>query len=290
MSAIRIGTFEISTVLEQELPSFEAKDLFPDLTDERLNVARTALGTDYILESGMLMMAFRTFVLRTGKYNVLIDTCVGNHKERPERPLFHRLTTPYLQDLAALGLKPEQIDFVMCTHLHWDHVGWNTQLIDGKWIPTFPNAKYIISKTEYDYWDETYRTAPEGRHAQAFKDSIAPVVRAEQALLVDDGYELQPGISLEACTGHTIGTYNVNMKSQAEAGAFCGDVLQHPIQLVFPDLSSRPDYDQARARVTRGAFLERHADTGNIVMPTHFPYHPGGRIERDADAYKFTPA
>ena len=289
MAALQIGQFLVDTILELECPAFGARELFPDLTEGGVSEARAKLGTSYIDEAGTLVMAFRTFVLRTGRHNILIDTCVGNHKERPDRPLFHRLDGSYLSDLAAIGLKPEQIDYVMCTHLHWDHVGWNTRLVDGSWVPTFPNAKYVIAEREYRYWDKAYQMDPEARHARAFSDSVAPVARAGQTVLVDDAYELQDGVWLEACHGHTPGNVAVNIQSGDGRGVFAGDILQHPIQLLRPDLSSRPDYDKGLSRTNRLAFIEKHADAGTVVMPTHFPIHPAGHIEPREGAYWFEP-
>ncbi|MFM1814611.1 MAG: hypothetical protein RLZ98_1306 [Pseudomonadota bacterium] len=290
MAGFRIGDFRVDAILELECAAFGASELFPDLSDSDVAAMRNQLGESYIDRAGVLMMAFRTFVLRTSRHNILIDTCIGNHKDRPDRPLFHRLESNYLEDLAAIGLQPEQIDFVMCTHLHWDHVGWNTRLIDGTWVPTFPNARYVIAEREYRYWDHFYQTEPEGRHARAFSDSVAPVARAGKAVLVDDGYELEPGVWLESCPGHTPGNVAINIRSGDGKGVFAGDILQHPVQLLQPTLSSRPDFDKHLSRLNRLAFLERHAGTGSIVMPTHFPYHAGGRIEpAGTAAYRFDP-
>jgi glyoxylase-like metal-dependent hydrolase (beta-lactamase superfamily II) len=154
-------------------------------------------------------------------------------KSRPGRAQFDKGKANYLAALATLSVKPEEVTHVMC-HLHWDHVGWNTQLLDGRWVPTFPNAGYIIAKREYDYWNAIYAKDKGNLHALAFEDSVLPIMRAEKAILVQDDFELDHGISLEPCHGHTPGHMVINVKSDNKLGVFIGDVIHHPIQIMFP--------------------------------------------------------
>ena len=177
----------------------------------------------------------------------------------------------------------------MCTHLHWDHVGWNTRLEDGRWVPTFPNARYVIARREYEHMDALHRRGDTGMHGLAFADSVLPVMRAERALLVDDDYALEDGVWLEPCPGHTPGNVVINVRSRGERGVFPGDVLHSPLQVARPGWSSRACDDPTLAAISRRRFVERHADTGNLVMPAHFLAPSAGRIERRGKAFAFAP-
>src|SRR4029079_4832021 len=141
-----------------------------------------------------LIFSLLVFVGRPAAHTILIDSCIDNDKERPTRPQFHRMHTSFIEDLARLGVKPEEVDYVMCTHLHWDHVGWNTRLVDGSWVPTFPNAKYVMATREYEHWRDFHASGAVSPRALAFGDSILPVVKSGQAMLVDDNYALDDGL------------------------------------------------------------------------------------------------
>ncbi len=158
MQPIRIGNFEVSRVADFEGPSFDPCEFFPDFDPEVVRANADLLGPRLVdPASGKLVFSFHSFVVRTGRHNILIDSCIGNDKERPARPQWHHMHTPYIEDLARVGVGVEDIDFVMCTHLHWDHVGWNTRLADGKWVPTFPKARYIMAQREFDHWKKCAR-------------------------------------------------------------------------------------------------------------------------------------
>ena len=277
--AATIGQFSIDRIVEQQLPYIDARKFFPELTDEMLAICHRDLPPGQMTRESELVLSFHSYVVKTGRHIILVDTCCGNDKERPLRPAFHRMKKDYLPALAAAGVRPEQVDFVMCTHLHWDHVGWNTHLVDGTWRPTFPNAKYIMSKKEYEHWDGVYRSGVRDTHMQAFEDSVMPVHRANQAVLVGDDYELEKGISVEPCPGHTVGNIVINVASGGSRGVITGDVMHHQIQLRFPELSTYADEDAALARITRTALIEKHADTGTLILPGHFPAPSVGRIE-----------
>ena len=158
MQTTSIGDFEVHRVTEYEGPFLAPQEFFPDFDPEVLRANADLLGPKLIdPDSGRLMFSFHTFVIKTGRHTILIDSCLGNDKERPTRPQFHRMRSNYLADLAAAGVRPEQVDFVMCTHLHWDHVGWNTRLENGSWVPTFPKARYIMARREYNHWEGAFR-------------------------------------------------------------------------------------------------------------------------------------
>lgn len=287
MPFTRIGEFTIDRVIELEQPMFKAREFFPDLTADMLEKCRAELPRGLITPDDMLSMSFHTFVLRTARHTILIDTCCGNDKERPARPAFQRLRTNFLDRLSAAGVACEQVDYVMCTHLHWDHVGWNTRLVDGRWVPTFPNAKYVMARREYEHWDGIHRRAETSVHRASFEDSVLPVRRAEQAVLVEDDFELEAGIWLEPCRGHSPGNVVINVSSKGAHGVVAGDVLHHQIQLVFPDMSTIADWDRDLARASRKALIEKHAGTGRLILPAHFPAPTIGRIERGQTAFRY---
>ena len=287
MTLTRIGDFSVDRVVELEFPAFVVREFFPACTEEILADGKARLDR-LISADNKLLMSFHSFILRTPKHTILIDTCCGNNKSRPARAEFSMIQTNYLADLATAGVKPEQVDYVMCTHLHWDHVGWNTRLIDGRWVPTFPNAKYIVAKREYDHWDAMYaRGDRNNMHVLSFEDSVLPIKRAEQAVLVADDFELEKGLRLEPCPGHTPGLVVINLESNGQRGVFTGDAIHHQLQLLHPQLSCRADTDLALSTVTRRALMEKHAESGAIVMPAHFPMPTAGRIVRDGNAFGF---
>ncbi len=287
MSGLTIGAFSVGRVAELEFPAFPALEFFPAATPEMVERARREL-PGRVSSDGKIVMSFHSFVLKTGRYTIVLDTCCG--KSRPGREQFDQGKQDFLAGFAALGVQPEEVTHVMCTHLHWDHVGWNTRRVDGQWVPTFVNAKYIMAKREYDHWNSVY-AGQNGRtdniHAMAFEDSVLPIMRAERAVLVRDDFELDAGVSIEPCHGHTPGHVVVNVASEGRKGVFIGDAVHHPMQLLFPELSSRADGDMNASRVTRRALIEKHADTGTVVMPHHFATPSCGTIEKAGDGFRF---
>jgi glyoxylase-like metal-dependent hydrolase (beta-lactamase superfamily II) len=292
MNSLRIGDYRVGRVTELQFPAFAAREFLPAATEDMVAEARRQL-PGRISDDGRVVMSFHSFVLQTGRHTILIDSCCGVGKERPGREQFaDKNKADFLGGLAAIGIKPEDVTHVMCTHLHWDHVGWNTRLVNGQWVPTFPNARYVMAKREYDYWDGVYakmKGSKENLHAVSFEDSVLPVMRAEKAVLVADDFELDKGIWLEPCHGHSPGHVVVNVDAGGKKGVFIGDVIHHPMQLLFPDLSCRADFDMDASRVSRRALMEKHADAGTIVMPQHFSTPSCGHFARVNGAYRFDP-
>jgi len=234
--------------------------------------ARSLLEPDHVdLERGMLILAIQTFVLRAAGRTILVDTCVGEGRERPLVPDFHRRhQSGFLERLAQAGVQPESVDLVFCTHLHVDHVGWNTRLLDGRWVPTFPNARYLIGRRELGYWqDQRRRPDSDALQLGGFEDSVLPILETGRAELVDDGYELGPGLSLVPLPGHTPGQMGVRADGAVRA-LFCGDAIHSPLQVLEPGLSTAEDVDREQARQVRRALLEEAAEEGKLVVPAHF--------------------
>jgi glyoxylase-like metal-dependent hydrolase (beta-lactamase superfamily II) len=237
--------------------------------------------------TGHLVFSFHSFVIRTGHHTILIDTCLGNDKERPTRPQFHRLRSGYLADLTAIGVGPETVDYVMCTHLHWDHVGWNTRLDNGRWVPTFPNARYVMARREYDHWHAVQQRGEDSPHRLAFEDSVLPVVASGQGQLVDEDFALEDGLWFEAAPGHTPGNIVIHARSRDDRALFSGDVLHHQLQLAKPEWSTLACTDGDLSRRTRIRLIEEHAERGTRLLPAHFPAPTAGRIIRHGSAYRY---
>jgi glyoxylase-like metal-dependent hydrolase (beta-lactamase superfamily II) len=288
MSKVTIGKYAIEKVVELERSFAHAQIFFPDLTDDMLATCRRELPNQLTPED-FIKMSFHAYIVRTGRHTILVDTCCGNHKNRAARPGFDQLNTRFLCTLEAAGVTPEQVDFVMCTHLHWDHVGWNTKLLDGNWVPTFPNAKYIVGRTEYDHWDAAYRRGDPSVHVTSFEDSVLPIKRAEQIVIVDEDHEFEDGIVLEPCFGHSPGHFVINLASNGQRGVITGDVIHHQIQLRYPSMSTSADTDRDHARRTRTALIEKHAGTGTVLIPAHFQTPTIGTIEPAAEGFRFAP-
>ena len=288
MQVTRIGDFEVRRITEFEGPFIAPGDFFPDFDPEVLRANPDLAGPRLIdAASGRLVFSFHSFVVRTAHHTILIDSCLGNDKERPARPQFHRMRTSYLADLAAAGVKPEAVDYVMCTHLHWDHVGWNTRLVDGSWVPTFPNARYVMARREFEHWQGVTQRGEDSPHRTAFEDSVLPVVRTGQSLLVGDDFAMEDGLWFEGAPGHTPGNVVIHARSRDAHAVFLGDVVHHQLQLAKPDWSTRACSDLELSRRTRTRLIEEHAEQGTLLLPAHFPAPSAGRIVRHNGAYRY---
>jgi glyoxylase-like metal-dependent hydrolase (beta-lactamase superfamily II) len=288
MSSTRIGDFEIHRITEFEGAFIAPEAFFPDFDAKMLDENPDMKGPHLIdPETGKLVFSFHCYLVKTGRHTILVDSCLGNDKERPTRPQFHRMRSPFLADLARAGAHPESIDFVMCTHLHWDHVGWNTRLDNGRWVPTFPNAKYIMARREFEYWQEAHKAADDTPHKRAFEDSVLPVVRTGQSLLVDDDYSMEDGLWFESAPGHTPGNVVIHARSKTDRGLFLGDVIHHQFQIMQPSLSTVACSNRELSRATRTRLIEEHAEAGTRLLPGHFPAPTVGRIERRSNGFRY---
>ena len=281
-----VGGIEWHRIIESEEPDFDVHFLLPDATEETLAPHRAWLEPRFLdPASNRLVMAMQSYVLRTRHRTILVDACVGNRKERRFHPPWaHRTSTRYLDELAAIGLAPEDIDFVMCTHLHADHVGWNTRLAGGRWVPTFPNARYLFARTEYDHWiavNEGGKKYSDG----CIDDSVLPVVEAGQADIVADDYAFDDEISFAFTPGHTPGHVAIELASRGERAVLSGDVCHTPLQCREPGWSAVGCSDRAQSAATRRAFLERHCDTDTLVMTAHFPSPSVGFVRARGEAF-----
>ena len=283
---LKIGDALIAQVEESVQPSFVPNMLFPDCTPHELSKHMHWMAPlHFDPAEGKFRTSVRSFLVKTGRHNVLIDCCGGNHKNRPYFPRFHQKQHAWIDRLTAAGVGPEQIDFVMCTHLHADHVGWNTVLQDGRWKPTFPNAKYIIHRRELARWnpaDPAYRFSPHNEFT--WEDSVLPVIEAGQAVAVDDGYALDM-LSVEPAPGHTLAHVAINLESRGERAIFSGDVMHVPLQIHYPHWGTSLDDDPHLGIRSRLALLEGCAETRTLMLPTHFVPNAGCFIARSSDGF-----
>lgn len=288
MQITRIGDMEVRRISEYEGPFIAPEVFFPDYDAELLKANPDMRGPRLVdPATGKLVFSFHSFIVKTGRHTILIDSCIGNGKERPTRPQFHRLQSPYLADLKAAGVTPEEVDFVMCTHLHWDHVGWNTRLDNGQWTPTFPNARYIMAQREFDHWQGVHGRGEESPHVRAFEDSVLPVVRTGQSMLVNDDYAFEDGLWFEAAPGHTPGNVVIHARSRDDHAVFLGDVIHHQFQLMQPAWSTLACTDPVLSKTTRMRLIEEYAEAGTRLLPGHFPAPTAGRIVRRGGAFRY---
>ena len=280
---ISLDDITIHRVIEQERPFLPALEMFPALSAELLNDNRHWLMPNALDPDGMLRLCFQSYVVRTPHHVILVDSCIGNDKERPLRPQWHmKRDGAFMSALAAAGFRVEDIDFVFCTHMHVDHVGWNTRLENGRWVPTFPKARYLFSQGEFDYWSEQHAKTP----APPFGDSVLPVVEAGRADFVRDDHALGDHVRFMATPGHTPHHISVCFGRKGDDAVMTGDVIHSPLQTRYPELSPRFDVDGELAAKTRRGLLERYCDTRTLCCTAHFPSPSVGRIARWGDGFR----
>ena len=282
MIPLAFGRLRVDAVVETSGPT-RPTWLLPPATPEALAPHRAWLAPHFLDGEGRFLQSVHTFVVKSPDLTVLVDTCIGNHKDRGGRRPFHMLRTEFLSSLREAGVAPESVDVVVCTHLHVDHVGWNTRLDTGRWVPTFPRARYLFALTEWQHWT----ALPDDDTKRIMADSVAPVLDAGLADLVEMDHRISDEIRLEPTPGHTPGHVSVRLISGDGDAVITGDLMHHPVQVAEPDWQSSFDTDPARARRTRRAFSERYADTPTAVLGTHFHHPTAGRIIRVGERLRF---
>lgn len=292
MKPITLGRMRIHKVFEMESPTPMVANL-PGVMPEDLAELRKwydpgddEIGVD--AENSRMTFSVHSWVIEVDGQTILIDTCDGNHKDRII-PEVNQLDTDYLGNLKRAGFAPEDIDLVMCTHLHFDHVGWNTRLENGRWVPTFANAKYLFGRRDYEY----FLTEPEGEeaHHASFIDSIVPVMEAGQGIIVDENHvahrEIGDGVWMEPAFGHSPGCCTIHGQAGGEQALFWGDVIHHPVQLIRHDLPFAFDGDPPAASATRQRVISRAVEEDLLCFPAHFRGTSAGRIAADGDRYRY---
>lgn len=276
-----IGDVTVTKIVELEMTG-GSRFLLPQATREAIQPIAW-LRPHFADEDGRLRMSIHSFIVETPDRRIIVDTCLGNGKQNRRIPHWNDRNGPFLADLAAAGFPPDSIDTVLCTHLHVDHVGWNTMKVDGRWVATFPQARYLMGRAEHEHW-RTVQDRPDMRHIMA--DSVSPIVEAGLATMVETDHRLCAEISLVPTVGHTPGHVSVMIESKGEQALITGDFMHHPCQIARPDWSTTADSDPAQGIKTRRIMFQRLADAPVLVIGTHFAGATAGRIVSDGDAYR----
>lgn len=277
-----VSDLTVHRLVELDAPFLPAREMLPGLTSEVLDENRYWLQPDSLGVNDIFNLCYQAYVVRTPHHTIMVDTCLGNHKPR-RLPEWHMKTDDaYMRALATAGLRVEDIDFVMCTHLHGDHVGWNTRLDNGKWVPTFPNARYVFSRAEVASTVALDEKTPNA----AYQDSVLPIIREGRAELVGGDYELGDHVRLLPTPGHTDGHVSFCFGKKQDDLVMTGDLIHVPLQMRYPELSFARDKDPELAAKTRRGFLERYCDTRTLCCTAHFPSPSVGAIKRWGDGYR----
>ena len=280
MLSWQVGRVKITSVEEMQLPIPAGAEMFmPQATAAELRKSAW-LYPHFVGEDDTLKLTIQALLVEAPGLRLVVDTCVGNDKQRGFP--FGGLSTNFLKDMEGLGWTRDNVDAVVCTHLHVDHVGWNTMLVDGQWVPTFPNARYLIGKREFEFWS----AEKEEETQQILSDSVRPILDAGLAELVELDHRISPDIRLVPSTGHTPGHVSVMIESNGESAVITGDMSHHPCQLAHPDWSPMFDSDREASAATRARLFAEWADKPILVIGTHYAAPTAGHIRRDGDAFR----
>jgi len=287
----KLGTTTITRIEEMTGPMFDPARFFPDFDPAVFDQHRHWLYPDHVdRERGLIIASMHSWLIETRHHKILIDTCIGNDKERMPYQNWHGMQTPWMDNLKATGITPDEIDFVMCTHLHVDHVGWNTMLDDGQWVPTFPNASYVFAKQEYEFWKEE-RDEPDPDefrqvNNQTFDDSVMPIMHLAQ-LIEGETQLIEDLLTIHPAPGHTPGSIAIELNDQGETGVFTGDICHHPIQVVKPEWNSAYCEIPDLARSTRHDILAHCCSTNALMLPAHFGPGHAGHVRDTSEGFTF---
>jgi glyoxylase-like metal-dependent hydrolase (beta-lactamase superfamily II) len=272
--AWHVGAAVIQTVTETEVVA--PADMFIPRPDVDLTPYRSWL-TPFLSPEGHIRMIVQAILLSVDGLRIVVDTCVGNGKNfGPMVPTFNDLDTPFLENLTAAGFAPDSVDLVVCTHLHMDHVGWNTMLMDGEWVPTFPRARYVISRADLEHWQQVEDLL------NPFEVSVQPLLARGLVDAIEPNHQISASVSLIPTPGHTPGHVSVRIDSNGSRAVITGDMVHSPVQLVRPEWSSVADVDPIEARRTRERVREQVGNQDVLIVGTHFPLPTAGRLVTDA--------
>jgi glyoxylase-like metal-dependent hydrolase (beta-lactamase superfamily II) len=280
----QVGDVEIVRIVEINAHQDPFTMLSSDFTPE-IAMRHPWLAPNFMTPDGTMKISFQCFVVRSGNERIMIDTCIGNDRER-EFPVFSNLQGPFLEDLAASGYPRETITKVICTHLHSDHVGWNTMKVNGRFVPTFPNARYLFGRKEYDAWQAMKRDPNNHHDMRHIVDAVEPVMEAGLVDFVEPNAALTDDVSLFPTPGHTPGHVSIRIVSNGREAIITGDMMHHPLQFAEPDFHNNFDLDPKKALLTRKAFYTSVADSEILVIGTHFCHPTSGYVIRNGQAWK----
>ncbi|MFM2301389.1 MAG: hypothetical protein RLZZ84_1125 [Pseudomonadota bacterium] len=295
-----IGDIRITAIVEQEMAGFEV--IMPAATPQ-LVASKDWLSPHFVDENGSLKGAVQAFVIEAGGKLIVVDTCVGNDKNRVAMASWNQQQVPFLQRMREAGFDPAKIDITVCTHMHVDHVGWNTFLEDGQWKPTFPNARYLFARPEFDFWHEQmqapalslaeasnetelFAAAGDADTRAAHADSVQPLVDAGLVDLVETTHKICAGVRLIPSHGHTPGHVSIEIVDGDAKALITGDAIHHPVQIAFPDIRTHVDVDPDAAEATRQAMLSEAEAADLLLIGTHFAAPTAGRIRKDGGGWR----
>ena len=293
----RVGNVKVTRVAEADDFALDPEFIFP-LKAESIKEYEW-LKPHFITPKGEILVSIHAFVIDTGSRRIVVDTCIGNDKRR-HTAMWNNLQGPFLSDLAAAGYPAETIDTVVCTHLHVDHVGWNTRWADGRWIPTFPNARYLFGRVEWEHWQheidvEAATAKSDDSHAAqlietgvVMGDSVSPIIEAGLHQLVEVDHRISGEVSLEHTPGHTPGHVCVRISSQGENAVITGDLMHHPLQCALPELGTHVDWNSARGEQTRRKFFDGCADKPVLVLGSHFAKPTAGWVVSHGESWRLS--
>lgn len=279
----QVGRTKITSVVEAQTDGIPPAFFFPEATEEGIR-RHGWLVPQYADGEGRISMRVQAFVVEAGDRVVVVDPCIGNGKAR-EMPFWNDQHWPFLERFTEAGFDPKGVDQVVHTHLHVDHVGWDTHMEDGRWVPTFTQTRHLYVQRELDW----FRQDTEGDAPRINEDSVAPIFDAGLADIVASDADLGDGLRLEPTVGHTPGHTSLWIESDGEVALVTGDVIHHPVQCAEPALGFVADHTPEAARTTRSDLLRRAVERGALVLGTHFPTNPGGRVVPDGDVWRFDP-
>jgi len=280
----RVGDVEVFSIPEVIALNDDIHVLLEQATPD-LMLKYPWLQPHYASPAGRMIINFQGFAIKAPGRNIVLDTCIGSDRQR-EYEVFCNLKTDYLQDLESVGFNPDRVDTVLCTHLHFDHVGWNAQKQGNQWVPTFPNARYLFGRREYEHWMMLYRT--KGYHdLRHIDECVTPIMRAGLADLIEVHHRITDEIWLEPTPGHTPGHVSVRICSRGQEAIVTGDMLHSPIQIAVPEWIANFDMDKKLAAEQRARFVKASADRPVLVIGSHFPHPTAGHIVADGAAWRF---
>lgn len=283
MRTWKIGNVEVTRIVEVNNHVDPLAVLLEDGSPELMK-KYDWLFPDFATPDGDMMISFQCFVVKTPERQIMLDTCIGNDRRRVF-DIFTNMQGSFLEDLALTGCTPETVDTVLCTHLHFDHVGWNTQLVNGNWVPTFPNARYLFSEQEWEHWKDMPRDG--SVEAEHLVDSIDPILAAGLVDLVGPNHQVTDEIRLIPTPGHTPGHVSVHISSQGKDAVITGDLMHHPVQFAVPDMRANFCMDADLACKTRREFIQRYENRKAFVIGSHFCDPTAGWIVRDEESWRF---
>jgi len=281
-----IGDIRISPLVDADCFEIALDRIFPG-ADTAALAGHGWLDPHHLdLTRAMVKLGMHGFLIRTPTHNIIVDTCIGAHKQRPAHPVWHqRAAHRFIDDLHAHGLGVDDVHLVFCTHLHADHIGWNTRLENGQWVPTFPKARYIMSEVELAFWLDRAVESDGGVNHGSLEDSVLPILDRGQEMLSAAGDTLVQGLTLVALPGHTVDHLGLALDLPGGKALFCGDAIHSPAQLVRPEWASAFCHDAAQAIATRRAMLDAAAEENRLLFPAHFRDGKAMRVRRSGKGF-----